>query len=280
MLQIGKINRLQVVDELPFGFYLSDDSEQRVLLPHSSIKGKVSLGDSVEVFLYHDSDDRLIATMKTPLAMLEDVAVLRVKSISRVGAFLDWGLEKDLLVPFSEQEKPMQEGLAYVVYVFQDPHSHRLAASTKLRHYLHEDGEGLCPRQAVELIIYGRSDLGYKAVIDETYLGLIFKDEVFQPLRIGQRCQGFVKRIREDGKIDLCFQFHDPKSRNDLEQKILDDLVAHGGLSTLTDKSPPEQISQRFGVSKNTYKKALGSLFKQKRILLDKTKITLIETPE
>lgn len=277
MLKIGKINRLTVVDELPFGFYLQDASEQRVLLPHSSIVGECKLGAQLEVFLYHDSDDRLIATMKTPLAMLEDVAALRVKSITRVGAFLDWGLEKDLLVPFSEQEKPMQEGLVYVVYVFQDPETQRLAASTKLRDFLYEQGDELVPRQAVELLICGRTDMGYKAVIDGTYLGLIFKDEIFQPIRIGQKMQGYVKRIREDGKIDLCFQFHDNDARQSLEQQIIADLQAHGGLSTLTDKSPPEQISQRFGVSKNVYKKALGALFKQKRIVLDKTKITLVE---
>ena len=277
MLEIGKINRLVVADELPFGFYLEDERSERVLLPNGSINGNVQLGDEVDVFIYHDSEDRIIATMKTPIAMVEDVAVLRVKSITRVGAFLDWGLEKDLLVPFSEQEKPMQEGLMYVVYVFQDPETQRLAASTKLREFLHEEGRELRPKQAVELIIYGRSDMGYKAVIDGTYLGLIFKDEVFQPLRIGQRVSGFIKRIREDGKIDLCFQFHDNQARKTLEQSIIEDLEAHGGLSTLTDKSSPEEITKRFGVSKNTYKKALGALFKQKRINLDKTKITLVK---
>ncbi|WJG11047.1 S1-like domain-containing RNA-binding protein [Aliiglaciecola sp. LCG003] len=277
MLQIGKINSLKVVDELPFGFYLDGHQVERILLPTSSAPQGCEVGQTVDVFIYHDSDDRIIANSKIPFAMVDEIAVLKVKSLTRVGAFLDWGLEKDLLVPFSEQEKPMEEGLLYVVYVFQDPETQRLAASTKLREFLHEDGHDLEPKSPVDLIICGRTDMGYKAVINGTYLGLIFKDEVFKPLRIGEKIKGYIKHIREDGKIDLALQLHNDQSRKELTEQIIEDLEAHGGFSTLTDKSPPEEISQRFGVSKNTYKKALGALFKQKRILLDKQKVTLVQ---
>lgn len=277
MLKIGTMNHLEVVDQLPFGFYLDGGQQERILLPSNTAPADCEVGQYLDVFVYHDSEDRIIATTKTPLAFVDQVAVLRVKSLTSVGAFLDWGLEKDLLVPFSEQEKPLSEGVEYVVYVFQDPETQRLAASTKLREFLEEEGDDLKVGSEADLIICGRTDMGYKAVINGTHLGLLFKDEIFKPVRIGERTKGFIRRIRDDGKIDLCFQFHSAKARHDLTDQIIDDLEAHGGLSTLTDKSSPEEITNRFGVSKNAYKKALGALFKQKRILLSKDRITLVK---
>lgn len=280
MLKIGQLNTLIVSDEFPFGFYLAEQTPgeaEKVLLPADEARENCKVGDELEVFVYHDSDDRLVATTRTPKAMLNDIAFLRVKHISKVGAFLDWGLNKDLLVPFNEQDKPLSEGLDYVVYVFQDEQTDRLAASTRLYDFLSEDGSEFTPKQPVELVICGRSEMGYKAVINGTHLGLVFKDEVFSPLRIGDKKQGFIKRIRDDKKIDLCFQFHDDDARKNLATQIIDDLVAHGGMSTLTDKSSAQEINQRFGVSKGAYKKAIGALYRQKRILLDKTKITLLD---
>lgn len=280
MLKIGKINRLEVIESLPFGFYLGDSDYEKVLLPTRNAPENCQLGDTLDVFVHHDSDDRIIATTQTPLAEVNQIAFLRVKSITSVGAFLDWGLDKDLLVPFSEQEKPLSEGVSYVVYVFQDPHTNRLAASTKLRRFLNENGEDLIPalkstRNKVDLLICGRTELGYKAVVNQAYLGLLFKNEVFKPIRIGDRLEGYVKRVREDGKIDLSLQQHNNSARSELTERIIDDLQAHGGFSTLTDKSSAEEIELRFGVSKNAYKKALGALYKDKRILLDKQKVTL-----
>lgn len=280
MLQIGKINRLQVVDELPFGFYLSDEETERILLPTRSAPQDCQVGQTLDVFVYHDSDDRVIATTQLPKAMVDEVAVLQAKMVNKVGAFLDWGLEKDLLLPFSEQQKPISEGLRYVVYVFQDPYTQRLAASTKLRRFLSEEGHDLTPGFKVALTVFGRTDMGYKVVINGTHIGLLFKDEVFKPLNIGDVTQGFIKRIRDDGKIDVCLQLHHGKARKELTEQIIDDLIAHGGISSLTDKSAPQDITQRFGVSKNAYKKALGALFKQKRILIDKDKITLVDLPQ
>lgn len=279
MAQVGKFNTLEVINVVPFGFYLDAGDKGQILLPTKNAPLGCKLGDQVNAFIYHDSDDRLIATTRRSKVFVDHCAYLKVVSVTKVGVFLDWGLEKDLLVPFNEQDYPMAEGVSYVVYVFCDEETGRLAASTKLKDFLYEEsceeGGTFEPKQEVELLICAKTDMGYKAVINGSHLGLLFKDEVFQPIKIGHSLKGYIKRIREDGKIDLCFQFHDPSARNTLEEQIIEDLIAHDGLSTLTDKSSANEISKRFNVSKNVYKKALGSLYKQKRILLDKTKITL-----
>ena len=281
MSQVGKFNNLEVVNEVPFGFYLDAGDKGQILLPTKNAPLGCKLGDMVNAFIYHDSDDRLIATIKRPKVFVDHCAYLKVVSITKVGVFVDWGLEKDLLVPFSEQDYPMSEGVSYVLYVFCDEETGRLAASTKLKDFLYEEsseeGGTFEAKQEVEVLICGQTDMGYKAIINGSHLGLIFRDEVFQPIKIGHSLKAYIKRIREDGKIDLCFQFHDPTARNSLEEQIMEDLIAHDGLSTLTDKSPPDEISKRFKVSKNVYKKAIGNLFRQKRILLDKTKITLVK---
>lgn len=277
MLQIGKINQVTVIDELPFGFYVGHDQDDKILLPMNVAPKGCAIGQQLDVFVYHDSEDRLIATTKSVKAQVNELAYLRVKNLTSVGAFLDWGLEKDLLLPFNEQAKPAAEGMGVVVYVYQDEHTERLAASTKLREFLSETGHELVEKQAVELIIYQRTELGYKAAINSTHLGLLFNDQVFKPLRVGDKVSGYIKQIRDDGKIDLCLQLHDNNARKALTEQIIEDLQAHGGMSTLTDKSTAEEIGQRFGVSKNAYKKALGALYKAKRIALDKTKVTLLE---
>jgi len=277
MLQIGKFNTLNVVKQVPFGFYLDGGDDGEVLFPTKFAGADLQIGDQCQVFVYHDSDGRLTATTQTPLAEVDECAFLKVVSVNNVGAFLEWGVDKDILVPYSEQDFPMAEGVSYVVFVYFDDETGKVAASTRLRDFLFEEGEHFAEKQAVELLICGRSDMGYKAVINGSHLGLIFKDEVFKPLRIGQRTTGFIKRVREDNKIDLCFQFHDDNARKDLAEQIIDDLEAHGGISTLTDKSSADEISKRFNVSKNVYKKTLGALYKQKRILLDKNKVTLIK---
>jgi predicted RNA-binding protein (virulence factor B family) len=276
MLQIGQFNTLEVINQVPFGYYLEGGDFGEILLTNSDAPADCAIGSQLEVFVYQNSDDRLVATFKKPLAQVNECAYLQVVSVNDVGAFVDWGLDKDLLVPYSEQDFPMSEGLSYVVFVFFDENTGRLAASTRYRAFLNEISTDFIPKQAVDLLICAHSDMGYKAVINGTHLGLIFKDEVFKPLRFGDRLPGFIKHIREDGKIDLCFQFHDDHARKDLSELIIEDLIAHDGMSTLTDKSPANEITKRFNVSKGTYKKAIGALYKQKRILLDKSKITLV----
>lgn len=280
MVIIGQMNTLTVVKQVQFGVYLDAAEWDTVLLPKRQVPDNTQVGDQLEVFLYYDSEDRLIATTAKPKALVDTCAYLRVKAVNQVGAWLDWGLDKDLLLPYDEQAKPVEVGQSVVAYVFFDDETERLAASTRLRDYLYEeviDESDLKPNQAVDLLVYGRSDMGFKAVIDNRYLGLIFKDDALQTLRIGQRHKGFIKQVRDDKRINLSLQQAGQKGRNDLEQAILADLRKQGGRSTITDKSPPEVINRHFKVSKGAYKKALGSLYRSKLILLSKTEITLVE---
>lgn len=275
MLAIGNTNTLTVIKQLDFGFYLDGGTLGEILLPTRYAPRGCNPGDQLEVFIYYDSEDRLIATTEKPHAEVGQCAAMKVVQVGKFGAFLDWGLAKDLLVPFSEQRVPMEVGKTYVVHVYLDT-TGRIAASSRLDRFLEEeDFADFKPGQQVELLIATRSDLGYKAVIDGTHLGLIHKNDVLRPIRIGERLTGYVKSIREDDRINLSLQPVGRAVRDDLPEKILAHLKAEGGTSRLTDKSPPEAIFDAFGVSKANYKKALGKLYKEKRILLAKDKVTL-----
>lgn len=276
-VEIGKFNRLQVIKTADHGLYLDGGEAGSILLPNRYVPKDVSVGDEVDVFLYFDSDDLLIATTETPKVQVGNCALLKVIDTNRVGAFLDWGLPKDLLVPFNEQQHPMKLGNSYVVYVSYDQQTNRILASSKLSRYLDEQSAWLKPRQAVELMICDRSELGFKAIIDGRYLGLIFHGDAFRPLSIGEKLPGFVKGIREDGKIDLIISQHSSQGDTSLEKQILAYLKARGGQGELTDKSAPESIYNQFKVSKKKYKNALGALYKNKQILIYPDKISLIE---
>jgi len=276
MVEIGKFNKLQVVKQVDFGVYVDGGDLDSILLPRRYVPEGCEIGDWVDVFLYFDSDDLLIATTETPRVQVGDCAMLTVVDINHAGAFLDWGLPKDLLVPYNEQQKPMEVGYSYVVHVFHDQNSDRIAASTKLSHHLDEETVWLKPRQAVNLLIAGRTELGYKAVIDNKFLGLIFRADAFRPLKIGERLPGFVKTIRADGKIDLLISQGTLQGDHDLAEQIIRHLQDRGGESQLSDKSDPDEIYRLFKVSKKKYKQALGTLYKSKRILIESGKITLI----
>ena len=277
MAQVGRFNKLEVVKEVDFGVYLDGAELGSILLPQRYMPEDCELGDWIDVFLYFDSEDLLIATTETPKVEVGRCEMLKVIDINNAGAFMDWGLPKDLLVPYSEQFKPMEVGYSYVVYVFHDQDSDRIAASTRLQDYLAEESVWIKPRQAVDLLIAGRTDLGYKAVINDQYLGLIFRDDAFRPLKVGERLPGFIKNIRSDGKIDLVISQGTLQGDHDLGEQIIESLRASGGVSTLTDKSQPDEIYRTFKVSKKKYKQALGSLYRSKRILLSAEKIQLVE---
>ncbi|HBS26752.1 MAG TPA: GntR family transcriptional regulator [Gammaproteobacteria bacterium] len=278
MVNIGQINHLKIAKTVDFGVYLDGEDLGEILLPKRYIPEGAELGDSLEVFLYHDSDDRLIATTETPKATVAQCAALKVVQINRIGAFLDWGLSKDLLVPYNEQIIPMKEGNTYVVYPFIDEQSGRITGSSRLDDYLPETSIYLRPRQAVEIQIWGKSDLGYKAVIDGAVLGLLYSNEIFRPLRVGQKLSAFIKTIREDKRIDLALQLSGSQAneREQLTDRILQHLQTNNGTSTLTDKSPPDDIYQQYHVSKGSYKKALGALYSQRKITISKDLISLV----
>lgn len=279
MARLGSYNSLRLIKKVDFGLFLDGEELGEILLPKKYADKDVFIGDTLEVFLYNDSEDRIVATTLKPKAVVGDCSYLRVVETNRIGAFLDWGLPKDLLVPFNEQQKPMQKGYSYTVYLFVDEDSQRIAASSRLEDYLTGDIDIFKPGQAVELQIYGKSDLGFKAVINGTHLGQLYENETFKKLHYGEKVQGYIKRLRTDGKIDLSLQLPAHIEREGLAGTILQYLEEHDGISTMTDKSPPELIYQTFGVSKATYKKALGLLYKNRQINIEKHQLTLLDKP-
>lgn len=276
MAELGHYNKLHIIKRADIGVFLDGDQFGDILLPRKYAPESMHIGDEVEVFLYNDSEDRIIATTLQPKTQVGECAYLKVVSTNRFGAFLDWGLPKDLLVPFSEQQNPMQQGYSYSVYVFVDEETQRIAASTKLEQHLCVDVSAFKPRQEVDLLIYGKSDLGFKAIINGTHLGQLFEGETFQRLHFGEQVKGYIRQVRADGKVDLMLQLPSELTRGNLSKSIIDHLRQHDGVSTLTDKSPPDDIYQVFGVSKASYKKALGQLYKKRQILIEKHQITLV----
>lgn len=277
MIETGKFNRLKVINKLDAGVLLDAEELGELFMPRSYSTADYDIGDTVDVFVYYDSEDKLLATTKRPYAMVGDFALLKVVSITPVGAFLDWGLKKDLLVPFSEQKEKMAEGRSYIVYVYRNERTNRIVASSNVGRFLDKGPIELLEGQGVELLICSQTEIGYKAIINNSRWGVLYKNEVFQPLRKGQQVPGFVKKVRDDGKIDLCLQKPGPEKVADMTDKIINALKTEGGFIAITDKSPAEIIYQMFGVSKKTYKKAIGALYKKRLIDIESDGIRLIE---
>jgi uncharacterized protein len=282
MIHIGRTNRMRVTRGVDFGVFLDGGDLGEILLPKRYVAAGCKPGDWVHVFVYADSEDRRVATTEKPFVQVGEAAYLKVRQQNQVGTFMDWGLGKDLLVPFNEQAWPMHPGRSSVVYCYLDPQTRRIAATTRFNRHLKEDGRGdFEAGQQVRLLIATRTPLGYKAIVDNTHLGLIYKSDVFRELRFGQQLKGYIKALREeDGRIDLSLQASADQVRDELEGKILDYLRAHGGVSTITDRSPPPLIYANFQASKATYKRALGRLYKKRLVTLDKTRITLVDREE
>ena len=275
MAQLGIVQELPVLRKSPHSILLDGGELGHISLPVHQAPVYCKPGQTLSVFVYVDASGEPVATTQSPKVQVGQCAFLKVRSVNAHGAFLDWGLEKDLLVPHNEQQVPMQEGRAYVVHTHLERDGRRIIASSKLHRFLSESAQSFDAGQAVDLLICGRSDLGYKAVINHTHLGLIFHADIFQPVRIGQALTGFVKAIREDQKINLGLSRNDQTERDALKTAILNHLKQQGGRSSLTDKSAPELIYKTFGVSKSNYKKALGGLYKQRLIVIEKDHIEL-----
>jgi len=261
------------------GYFLDGGELGEVLLPRREAPRELEEGGRVEVFLYTDSEDRPVATTRRPHAMPGEFARLKCVEQTPVGAFLDWGLAKDLMVPFREQAQRMREGRHYLVHVHVDPVSGRLLASSRLKRLLDKTPPPFRTGQKVELLIAGRSDLGYTAIIEGTHSGLLFASDVHQPLQVGDRHPGYVTAIKPDGKIDLSLQPHRGARVGNLGEEILAELKARGGFWPIGDHSPPEQIRDELGCSKRTFKQALGGLLKRKRIKLEERGIRLEGPP-
>ncbi|KJK00409.1 GntR family transcriptional regulator [Pseudomonas sp. 21] len=278
MAVIGRFNSLQVAKHTDFGLYLDGESHGEILLPKRYVPKNepTEVGDWLNVFIYLDSEDRLIATTQKPKVQVGGFASLKVVEVNRVGLFLDWGLPKDLLLPHSEEKRPLQVGDYCVVYVYLDERTRRITATARLDRYLDNTPANYKAGQQVDLLVVERTDLGYKAIIDGKHWGLIHKNEVFKFMRNGLRETGYIKEMRADGKISLSLQPAGAGLSDALSEQILKALREAGGQLALSDKSPPELIAQQFGVSKGNFKKAIGGLFKQGLIVIHDDGIELV----
>lgn len=274
MVAIGDYNELEIVKEVDFGVYL-DSEDGEILLPTKYLPSDYRVGDTLNVFIYRDSEDRIIATTLTPKAKVGEFAALEVKQTNKYGAFLDWGLEKDLFVPFNNQREAMQPGRKYVVYIYLDENSDRLVATAKYEKYLNKEVADLSEGQEVELLVTGFTDLGFKVIIDNQYLGILYKNEVFRQLETGEKTRGYIKKIREDQKIDVSLQKSGFAEVTDASDIILDKLRASNGRLDLSDNSTPDEIYDALGMSKKTFKKAIGTLYRAEKIVLHDDYFTL-----
>ena len=271
-MKIGEYNELRINRTVDFGAYLIDDDTHEVLLPKRYLTPEMKVGDTIRVFVYNDSENRPVATTEQPYAVVGDFALMRVKAVNKVGAFLDWGLvAKDLLVPFSEQRVDMKVGRSYIVRVYLDEASHRIVASAKLAKFLNQTDPDYYHREKVEVLVTQRSDLGYRVIVDNAHWGQIYQNEIYQDVNVGDRLTAFVKQVRPDGKVDVTLAKIEKMRVDDLSDRILDYLNSHNGEMTLTDKSDPDDINKAFSCSKKDFKKALGLLYKQQKITLGDT---------
>ncbi len=276
MVQIGNFNTLTIVKRVPFGYYLDGQQLGEILLPMRYAQGSMEINSAIEVFVYNDSEDRLIATTQRPYACVGQFAYLKVVSVSADGAFLDWDLPKDLLVPFREQKMDMKEGKFYIVAIFLDKLTNRIAASSKIDKYLNKHEINLTEGQQVDILVCAETEIGFTAIINDQYAGLLYKTEIFQPLAKGQRCKAFIKKIREDKKIDICLTKAGSIVADELGPRILNELKNNNGFLPVTDKSSTDQIYSMFHESKKSFKRAIGSLYKQRLISIEPDGIRLI----
>ena len=277
-LQLGRFNRLKVARRSDYGLYLSGGPED-ILLPTRYVPAGAEIGDEIDVFVYLDAEERLTATTETPKAQVGDFAWLQVAWVNNFGAFLDWGLMKDLFVPFREQKMKMQKDKSYLVHLHIDEETYRIVASAKVERYLSTDFPPYHGGDEVEILIWQKTDLGFKAIVDNRYAGLLFDDEIFRPLHSGDRLTAYVKQVRPDGKIDLSLQKKGQKAVVDFSDILLSHLQTNGGHTPLGDKSPAEEIYAVFGVSKKVFKKAVGDLYKRRLITITPTGLSLVSNP-
>ena len=278
MAKIGRQNLLEVLKLEAHGAYLQGGWLGEILLPQRYLPEDCEVGDPINVFVYLDSEDRYIATTQTPKAQVGEVAYLKCIAVNNTGAFFDWGLPKDLLVPFNQQHMSLKEDQSYLLFLYTDPETHRIAASTKLNKFIKQHNEHYQQGEAVTLHISARTDLGYSAVINHDTWGMIFYSDVVKPLKIGQKVSGFIKRIREDGKIDLSLHAPGFAKIDTLAEKILMLLEKNAGYLPLSDKSPPELIYEQLSASKKSFKTAIGTLYKKKLIRIEADGIYLIHS--
>lgn len=275
-IRLGDYNLMQVVKEVDFGMYLDGGVEGEILLPTRYVPDGLKVGDAILVFVYLDQDERPVATTLQPLAKAGDFACLEVAWVNEYGAFLNWGLMKDLFCPFREQKKRMEIGQKYIVHVGIDEDSYRMVASAKVEHFLSREMPQYRHGNEVDLLVWQKTELGFKVIIDNLFAGLVYEDQVFRPLTTGDRLKGYVDRVRPDGKIDVTIQPTGRRNTEEFSEVLLEYLKNNNGRCDLGDKSPAELISDRFKVSKKTFKKAVGDLYKRRLIQIKEDGLVLL----
>ena len=275
-ITLGAYNLLKVVKKVDFGMYLDGGVEGEILLPTRYVPEGCKIGDELNVFLYLGQDEKIIATTLEPLAKVGDFACLEVAWVNEYGAFLNWGLMKDLFCPFREQKKRMQKGERYIVYVKLDEESYRIMATAKVDKYLNQDKPAYKHGDEVDLLVQQKTELGFKVIIDNAYGGLIYDNQVFRPLHTGDHLKGYIDRVRPDGKIDVTIQPTGRRQTEEFSDVLLAYLQDNGGHCSLGDKSPAELIADRFKVSKKTFKKAIGDLYRKRLITISDEGIDLV----
>lgn len=273
MINIGEFNTLRAKRSTQHGWYLACPTDEEVLLPQKYVPEDFKENDLLEVFVYTDSEDRIVATTEVPYAIVGEFSYLKVKDVSAVGAFLDWGLEKDLLVPFREQKKKLEVGNDAIVFVYLDEETGRIAASCKIDQFLEPLDPTYEVNSEVELLICRKTELGFEAIIDDHAMGLLYNSEIHQNIKVGDRSDGFIANKREDGKIDLRLQKTGLEHLDEVSKQILSDLVEAGGFLPLHDHSSPEDIQKNLRISKKAFKKAIGILYKQRMIVIEENGI-------
>lgn len=275
-IRLGDYNQLKVVKKVDFGLYLDGGDEGEILLPSRYVPEGSKVGDELTVFIYLDQEERPVATTEHPLAKVGDFAYLRVAWVNEYGAFLDWGLMKDIFCPFKEQKMRMVKDNYYIVYIKLDEESYRIMATAKVERYFAPQPPSYLPSDDVDLIVWQKTDLGFKVIIDNCYPGLVYENQVFRPLHTGDRLRGYISCMRPDGKIDVMLQPTGRQQTEEFANTLLNYLHDNGGHCNLGDKSPAELIADTFKVSKKTFKKAVGDLYRRKLITIADDGITLL----
>ncbi len=276
MIEIGKLNKLRIVKEVGFGLYLDGESMGEILLPTRYVPETFEIDEILEVFIYKDSEDRIIATTEFPYVMAGEFALLKTVSVDRFGAFMDWGLMKDLLVPFSEQQVRMEQGKKYIIRVFLDEVTQRIVATARIEKFLDKSPVLYSEGEEVNILIANQTELGYKVIINNCHSGIIYENEIFQEIERGQKLKAFIKKIREDNKIDVCLNKPGYEKIDQLTDRIIMKLMQSKGFLPLNDKSSSDEINFVFNESKKTFKKAIGALYKKKRIIIEEKGIRLV----
>ncbi|NOU47669.1 MAG: GntR family transcriptional regulator [Bacteroidales bacterium] len=275
-ISAGKLNTLRIVKQLDFGVYLDGGALGEILMPTKWVPEGKEIGDQIDAFIYFDSSDRPIATTIKPKACVDEVAFLMCKEVNTVGAFLDWGLDKDLLVPYREQKARMLAGKHYIVYVYKDTMSDRIAASVKVERFLSNEDIDYQPGEEVNIMIWSKTELGFKVIINNKQQGIIYANEIFKPVQPGRKLKAYISKVREDGKIDVSLEKPGYEKVDELSQIILNQLIKNNGFLDVGDKSEAGYIYHLFNMSKKNFKKSIGTLFKQKKIMIEESGIRLV----